>query len=157
FEQAREISKASNIFTTHTPVPAGLERFGFDLIDEHFTEYMQKLGLSREAFIDLGRENMGDYELFSMAVMALNLSSGSNGVAQLHGEVSRYMWQWLYPRVPQDEVPIGAVTNGIHMQSWVSGEMSTLFDRYLNPAWRTDEEDPAIWQDVDAIPDAEIW
>lgn len=157
FEQAREISKASNIFTTHTPVPAGLERFGFDLIDEHFTDYMHKLGLSRDQFIDLGRENMGDYELFSMAVMAINLSSGSNGVAQLHGEVSRRMWQWVYPRVPKDEVPIGAITNGIHMQSWVSSEMAALFDRYLNPAWRTDEESPAIWQDVEGIPDAELW
>lgn len=157
FEQARVIGKASNIFTTHTPVPAGLERFGFDLIDEHFTEYMQKLGLTREQFIDLGREDMGDYQLFSMPVMALSLSSGSNGVAQLHGEVSRHMWQWVYPKVPQDEVPIGAITNGVHMQSWVSGEMSSLFDRYLNPAWRTDEEDPSIWHNIDAIPDAELW
>ncbi len=157
FTQAMQISKASNIFTTHTPVPAGLERFGFDLIDEHFTDYFKEIGLTRDEFINLGREDMGSYELFSMAVMALNLSAGSNGVAQLHGEVSRGMWQWVYPNVPEEEIPIGAVTNGIHMQSWVSAEMAMLFDRYLDPRWRTEEEDPNIWKDVDAIPDNELW
>jgi glycogen phosphorylase len=157
FEQAREISKVSNLFTTHTPVPAGLERFGFDLVDEHFTDYMKTINLDREQFIDLGREDMGDYELFSMPVLAEKLSSSANGVAQLHGKVSRGMWHWVYPDVPETEVPIGAVTNGIHMLSWVSGEMRTLFDRYLNPAWRTSQNDPAIWQDVDDIPSAELW
>jgi starch phosphorylase len=157
FKQALEIGKASNIFTTHTPVPAGLERFGYDLIDEHFTDYMKQLGLTRKEFIDLGREDMGDYELFSMAVFALKVSSGSNAVAQLHGEVSRAMWQWLYPNVPVDEIPINAVTNGVHMQTWVSTEMGALFDRYLAPAWRTDEENSDIWKEVESIPDAELW
>ncbi len=157
FEQAREISRASNLFTTHTPVPAGLERFGFDLIDEHFTDYFPQLGLTREQFIDLGRENMGDYELFSMPVLAVALSSNSNGVAQLHGKVSRDMWHWVYPDVPENEIPIEAITNGIHMMSWVSGEMQSLFDRYLNPAWRTNESDPTIWEGVDDIPGAELW
>jgi glycogen phosphorylase len=157
FDQAREISKASNVFTTHTPVPAGLERFGFDLIDEHFTDYFSEIGLSRETFIDLGREDMGDYELFSMPVLAMNLSCAANGVAQLHGVVSRGMWDWVYPNVPEKEIPIGAITNGIHMLSWVSGEMRSLFDRYLNPAWRTDESNPGIWADVEEIPDAELW
>ena len=157
FDQAREISKAANVFTTHTPVPAGLERFGFDLIDEHFTEYYQELGLTREQFLNLGREDMGDYELFSMPVLAVNLSSGSNGVAQLHGVVSREMWHWVYPNTPVEDIPIGAITNGIHMLSWVSGEMRSLFDRYLNPAWRTNENDPTIWKDVDDIPAAELW
>jgi len=157
FQQAQEISKAANLFTTHTPVPAGLERFGFDLIDEHFTDYMKELGLSREQFIDLGREDMGDYELFSMPVFAQRFSSGSNGVAELHGVVSRKMWQWVYPNVPEKEVPIGSVTNGIHMLSWVSGEMRTLFDRYLNPDWKTREDDPEIWKGVDDIPASELW
>ena len=113
FEQAKALTAASTVFTVHTPVPAGLERFGFDLIDEHFTDLMQELGLSRDQFLDLGRENMGHYELFSMSVMALNLSSGTNGVAELHGQVSREMWQWMYPKVPVHEVPIRAITNGI--------------------------------------------
>ncbi|MCY4018672.1 MAG: alpha-glucan family phosphorylase [Chloroflexi bacterium] len=157
FEQAKALTAASSVFTIHTPVPAGLERFDFDLIDEHFTDLMHQLGLSRDQFFDLGRENMGDYELFSMSVMALNLSSGSNGVAQLHGEVSRDMWKWVYPDVPVHEVPIRAITNGVHVQTWVSQEMAQLFDRYLDPAWRAEESRPEIWEGVSSIPDAELW
>ncbi len=157
FQQAKEITAASCIFTTHTPVPAGLERFGFDLIDEHFTDYYKSLGLSRDQFLDLGRENMGTYELFSMAVLALKLSAGSNGVAKLHGVVSRKLWQWVYPDVPENEIPVGAVTNGIHVQTWISREMGTLLDRYLDPAWREEENRPEIWAQIDAVPDSELW
>jgi starch phosphorylase len=157
FEQAKQVTASSSVFTIHTPVPAGLERFGFDLIDEHFTDLMRELGLSRDQFIDLGREDMGEYELFSMSVMALNMSSGANGVAQLHGVVSRDMWQWVYPNVPVHEVPIGAITNGVHVQTWVSQEMAQLFDRYLDPAWRSEESRPEVWAGVERIPDAELW
>ena len=157
FEQAKALTAASSVFTIHTPVTAGLERFGFDLIDEHFTDYMWQLGLSRDEFLDLGREKMGDYELYSMSVMALNLSSGANGVAELHGAVSRDMWQWVYPGVPVHEVPIRAITNGVHVQTWVSQEMAQLFDRYLDPAWRSQESRASVWQGVMSIPDAELW
>ncbi len=157
FEQARALTAASSVFTVHTPVSAGLERFDFALIDEHFTDMMRELGLSREQFLDLGRENMGDYELFSMSVMALHLSSGTNGVAQLHGAVSREMWRWVYPKVPVHEVPIGAITNGIHVQTWLSQEMAQLFDRYLDPAWRHEETRADVWEGVGSIPDAELW
>ncbi len=156
-DQAKQLTAASSVFTIHTPVPAGLERFGFDLIDEHFTNLMSELGMSRDEFIDLGREDMGSYELFSMSVMALNLSSGANGVAQLHGVVSRDMWQWVYPNVPVHEVPIKAITNGIHVQTWVSQEMGLLFDRYLDPAWRSAASRPEVWKGVESIPDAELW
>lgn len=157
FYQAKEIIAASTVFTVHTPVPAGLERFGYDLIDEHFTEYMRELGLSRDQFIDLGRENMGSYELFSMSVMALAMSYGANGVAKLHGVVSRDMWQWMYPQVPVEEIPIGSVTNGIHVQTWVSREMGTLLDRYLSPAWRTSDWKSETWAGIDSVPDSELW
>lgn len=157
FEQAKAVTAATTVFTIHTPVPAGLERFGFDLIDEHFTDMMHQFGLPRDQFFDLGRENMGHYELFSMSVMALNMSSGTNGVAQLHGVVSRDMWQWVYPGVPVHEVPIRAITNGIHVQTWVSPEMAQLFDRYLDPAWRTEESRAEVWEGVTSIPDAELW
>ncbi len=157
FQQAKAIAQASNVFTTHTSVPAGLERFGYDLMDEHFTDYYRSMGLNRNEFFDLGRENMGDYELFSMAVLALNLSAGSNGVAQLHGVVSRAMWQWLYPNVPVSEIPIDSITNGVHVQTWISQEMATLFDRYLDPSWREEEYRPEIWAKVNDIPDAELW
>ena len=157
FWQAKEITATGNIFTTHTPVPAGLERFGFDLIDEHFTDYYRELGLNRNQFIDLGREHMGDYELFSMPVLALKMSAKANGVAQLHGVVSRKLWQWMYPGVPEQEIPITSITNGVHVETWISNEMAELFDRYLNPRWRDDEWDAAVWQDVDTIPDTELW
>jgi len=157
FLQAKELVAASNVYTVHTPVPAGLERFGFDLIDEHFTDYMKELGLNREEFIDLGREDMGDYELFSLPVMALSMSYGANGVAQLHGVVSRRMWNWVYPELPKEEVPIGAVTNGIHVQTWTSREMGTLLDRYLDPSWRLGDNREEIWGGIDNIPDSELW
>src|SRR5690606_10660337 len=148
FQQAAAITSVSNIFTTHTPVPAGLERFGFDLIDEHFTDYFPSLGLTRDEFIDLGRENMGDYELFSMAVLALRLSGGANAVAKLHGDVSQKMWQWLYPGVPEREVPIISITNGIHVESWIANEIAHVLDRYLDPAWRTEIWRQDIWDGI---------
>lgn len=159
FQQAKLITSMSNLFTTHTPVPAGLERFGYDLIREHFFEtgYHAQLGLSEQQFIDLGRENMGDYELFSMPVLALKLSAAANGVAQLHGVVSRDMWQWMYPQMPVPEIPVGAITNGVHLQTWISNEMSQLLDRYLDPAWRREEWRQEIWSNIDLAPDAEIW
>ncbi|MEO1440040.1 MAG: alpha-glucan family phosphorylase [Chloroflexota bacterium] len=157
FEDAKAIAGSQMVFTTHTPVPAGLERFGFDLIDEHFTDYYQELGLTREQFIDLGREQMDGYQLFSMPVMAERMSTMSNGVAALHGAVSRNMWQWNYPGVPAPEVPIGSVTNGIHLMTWLSREMASLFDRYLDPEWRVDDSSPKVWEAVYNIPDAELW
>ncbi|PJF41245.1 MAG: alpha-glucan phosphorylase [Phototrophicales bacterium] len=157
FSQAKEITTASNIFTTHTPVPAGLERFDFDLIDEHFSDLYPKLGLTREEFLNLGRERLGHDELFSMAVLALKLSSAANGVAKLHGIVSRNMWQWVYPHVPEPEIPIESITNGIHVQTWISREMGTLLDRYLDPSWRQGEDNPEVWENIDSIPDTELW
>lgn len=157
FWTAARICAAANVFTIHTPVPAGLERFGYDLIDEHFPYLWKELGLSREQFHDLGRENMGGFDLFSMPVLAVKLSSATNGVSQLHGAVSRNMWQWMFPDLPEDEVPIDAITNGIHIQSWISSEMAGLFDRYLDPAWREEPDRADIWTDVDRIPDAELW
>jgi starch phosphorylase len=157
FDQAQAILATSSVYTIHTPVPAGLERFGYDLIDEHFPWLWKELGLTREEFHELGREPMGGYDLFSMPVMALKMSSSTNGVSALHGVVSQDMWQWMFPHVPLTEVPIEAITNGIHMQTWVSGEVASLFDRYLDPAWRVNAANEAIWAEVDRIPDTELW
>ena len=115
------------------------------------------MALTREQFHDLGREHMGGFDVFSLPVLALKVSTGANGVSQLHGLVSRTMWQWMFPKVPEDEVPIGAITNGIHIESWISGEMASLFDRYLDPAWRVEPDKPEYWQDADRIPDEELW
>ncbi|MBW4436870.1 MAG: alpha-glucan family phosphorylase [Pleurocapsa minor GSE-CHR-MK-17-07R] len=157
FYEAMTITGASQVFTTHTPVPAGLERFGFDLMDEHFTNYARELGLTREQFLDLGRENMGTYELFSMPVMAVKMSAASNGVAKLHGDVSRRLWQWMSPSFPVKDVPISSVTNGIHTQTWVSRDIAGLLDRYLDPAWRSEDWRPEIWEEIDQVPDSELW
>lgn len=157
FAQALEITRAGNIFTTHTPVPAGLERFEFDLIDEHFGDYSRELGLSREEFLNLGRENVGDHEMFSMPVLAMRLSSRTNGVSGLHAWVSRGMWQSLFPETPLDEVPIQSVTNGIHIESWISEEMAELLDHYLDPAWREEDGRAESWAAVEDIPGDELW
>jgi starch phosphorylase len=157
FQQAREICASSNVFTTHTPVPAGLEQFEINLVGEHLGDYARSLGLTFEQFVDLGRETIDGRQVFSLPVLALRLSAGANGVAELHGVVSRKMWQSMYPGVPQDEVPIQSVTNGIHVQTWISGDMGQLLDRYIDPTWRNDESQPKIWESIDTIPDAELW
>lgn len=157
FHQARQIAASALVFTIHTPVPAGLERFGFDLIDEHFSDYIKEVGITRDEFIDLARESMGDNELFSMSVMALKNSFGANGVAQLHGVVSRDMWQWVYPDLDTHEIPIDAITNGVHAKTWTAYEMGMVFDRYLGPEWREDASNPKVWEKVENIPDSELW
>ncbi len=157
FWEAADIAAAGSVYTIHTPVPAGLERFGYDLIDEHFPYMWEALDLTREEFHDLGREHMGGFDLFSLPVFALRMSSHNNGVSKLHGAVSRAMWQWMFPDIPEHEVPIESVTNGIHIQSWISSEMASLFDRYLDPSWRTEPDNADTWADIDRIPDAELW
>jgi glycogen phosphorylase len=163
FHQAREAVAAGSVFTTHTPVPAGIDRFPPDVMDRYFGDWYGRLGLSRDEFLALGRENPFDpNESFSMAVLAIKLSGQTNGVSQLHGEVSRRLWPGLWPGVPQDEVPIGAVTNGVHALTWVSGDLATLYDRYLGPRWTEEdvtreEQDRRVWQRVDEIPSEELW
>jgi starch phosphorylase len=157
FWEARDILAPSNVFTVHTPVPAGLERFGFDLMNEHLRDYSAQLGISWEEFLSLGRESIGGGDVFALPVLALNMSGQTNGVAKLHGVVSRKMWQWMYPQVPEQEVPISSVTNGVHVQTWISAEMAELFDRYLSPRWRTEDWNPSVWANVTSIPDTELW
>ena len=158
FEQARESSAAGNIFTTHTPVPAGHDRFTPEVMERYFASYYPQLGLDSKRFLALGREKPGqEGELFCMTVLALNLVAHSNGVSALHGEVSRKMWVTAYPGVPTEEVPIGHVTNGVHARSWVSGDMAELYDRYLGPRWADDPMDRAVWERAGQIPDEELW
>ncbi len=158
FAEAKEAATAGNVFTTHTSVPAGIDIFPPQLMDKYFSEYYPRLGLSRGDFLALGRTNPGDpNEPFSMAVLALNLSADANGVSKLHGVVARRMWQSVWPGVPEDEVPIRSLTNGVHFQSWISHDMADLFDRYLGPAWREYPADAELWQRVDEIPDEELW
>ncbi|MBC8264435.1 MAG: alpha-glucan family phosphorylase [Anaerolineales bacterium] len=158
FAEAREAASSGNVFTTHTPVPAGIDRFPPHLMDKYFSNYYKGLGLSREEFLALGRENPADNGApFSMAILALRLAANTNGVSQLHGQVSRRMWQGIWPGVPEDEVPITSVTNGIHIPSWISLSMARLYGRYLGPRWLERPDDQTVWERVDGIPDEELW
>lgn len=157
FAEAREAVAASTLFTTHTPVPAGHDAFTFDLIERYFYTYWPRLGLSREEFFALAHHDLPWGPRFSMTVLALRLSAFHNGVSELHGHVSREMWQELWPGVPVEEIPIGHITNGVHFWSWIAPELAALFDKYLPTDWRDRIDDPAVWQALDAIPDEELW
>ena len=158
FDEAKEVVSATNVFTTHTPVPAGIEVFSIQLIEKYLKDYCSCLGISVDELLALGRQDSNNTnEQFSMAVLALRLAAYSNGVSELHGMVSRNMWKNVWPGVPEDEVPIKSIVNGIHIRSWVSNDMEGLFDRYLGPRWAVDPSDAKIWERVKQIPDDELW
>jgi starch phosphorylase len=158
FDEARQLVMASSVFTTHTPVPAGIDFFSPDLMLKYFRNYFPSLKLDEEGFLALGREDVGNRKQgFSMAVLAIRLADQLNGVSMLHGDVSRKMWHNLWPQVPPDEVPIKHVTNGIHTRSWLSPDMQFLLDRYLSPNWMEDPTDQSVWEGVMQIPDEELW
>jgi glycogen phosphorylase len=162
FDEARELVMASNVFTTHTPVPAGNDRFSFDQIKKYFTNYVSKLGISIEEFLKFGEEplnknNPTKGSSFCMTVLALHLASFNNGVSKLHGEVSRKMWHWMWPDLELDEVPISHITNGVHGRTWISFDMASLLDRYLGPRWTEQPWDHKIWERVKDIPATELW
>jgi starch phosphorylase len=158
FQQAAEAGAAGNLFTTHTPVPAGFDVFPSDLLGRYFGDYAAQLGLSFDEFLGLGRVYPSDTgEQFNMAVLALRQAHHCNAVSKLHGQVTRRMMQSGYPGYPEDEVPVQHVTNGIHTRSFISREMADLLDRYLGGRWSQDTNDPAVWARVDDIPDEELW
>jgi glycogen phosphorylase len=158
FHEAIETVKAGSVFTTHTPVPAGNDMFEQSLVEKYFQKYCHDVGISIEDLLPLGRQNATDKrEPFCMTVLALKLSAGANGVAKLHGEVSRSMWAQTWKGVPQDEVPITSVTNGIHTRSWISQDLADLYDRYLGPGWINSPDDQSIWEGIVEVPDTELW
>ncbi|MBC8490948.1 MAG: alpha-glucan family phosphorylase, partial [Candidatus Marinimicrobia bacterium] len=136
FYEALEVVKSSSIFTTHTPVKAGIDLFGPELIGKYFKDYCKDVGISINELLALGRKDPKDLkEEFSLAILALKLSFKSNAVSKLHGEIARKMWKSLWPEILTEEIPISSVTNGVHHASWISGEMGNLFNRYLGPEW----------------------
>lgn len=158
FGEAKELVAATNIFTTHTPVPAGIDVFPPEMVDRYFAPGCAGLGLSREELLALGRPpSGGPQDGFSMAVLAIRLSAATNGVSKLHRRTSRRMWAGLWPEVPIDDLPITSVTNGVHVRGWISHDMAGLFDAYLGPRWVTDPADQSVWKRVEQIPDAELW
>ena len=154
---AKERVRLSDIFTTHTPVPAGNDQFPLWLIDKYFSHVWSELGLDREQFIDLARHTQDWGDMFSMPVLALRLSEQRNAVSELHGQVSRRMWRFLWPDVREDDVPITHITNGVHTGTWLARRMRVLFERYFGPDWMQRVDDPDMWANIDQIPDGELW
>ncbi|MBM4069063.1 MAG: glycosyltransferase family 1 protein [Planctomycetes bacterium] len=158
FATAREAVMAGTCFTTHTPVPAGNDMFGPQLIEHYFAAYVPQLKLDMQDLMALGRQNPKDYnEPFCMTVLALKLSNISNGVSKLHGSVSRKMWKAIWPELPEAEIPITSITNGVHIRSWLAPEITQLFERYLGIQWEEKPTDHSIWRKIDNIPNAELW
>ena len=160
-EEATTRTRQECIFTTHTPVEAGHDRFTSDLIQYAAHKFSSDLGLTHDAFMDLGRVQAGDaQEPFCMTVLALKHSRAANGVSELHGQISRQMWQGLYPDRPVDEVPIGHITNGIHVAGWMKGPLRRFFRSKLGEGWDRDLNSPPFWQrleDTDFVSDEELW
>ncbi len=157
FAEAFALASAGNVFTTHTPVPAGHDRFPPQLMNKYFEHYYPELGLTKEEFLGLGRINPGAAsETFCMTVLALKCADKANAVSLLHKKVSKEMWKDLWPGFTVEEIPISHVTNGIHVSSWISHDIVDLFERYLGPRWRTEPASEDIWARVKDIPDEEI-
>jgi starch phosphorylase len=157
FDDAVEIIRKTSIFTTHTPVPAGNDEFPLWLVDKYFSGLWEELGLERDEFIDLARNKVSWGETFSMPILAFKFSEYSNGVSELHGQVARKMWNFLWPEKKEREVPITHITNGIHGGTWLARRLGVLFDQYLPNGWREDQDNPEMWEAVLDIPNEELW
>jgi len=157
FESALEEVRRTTIFTTHTPVPAGHDAFPFNLVETHLAGAWGTLGPYRDAFMALGHYDNGSGPLFNMTALALRTASRVNGVSQVHGQVTREMWAPIWPGLQGERRPVRAITNGIHVSTWLSAEMGALFNDQLDADWRDRQDDPAVWLRVLQIPDEELW
>ena len=146
------------VFTTHTPVPAGHDRFHPDLIEEHLGPLRDALGLDYNTFMGLGRvEPQDPHEEFCMTVLALKLSRRANAVSSLHGQVSRTMWSGLFPSRNEDQIPIGHITNGVHTPTWLAPAMRQVYDRHFGPDWPRRAGKPGFWDGIEKVNDGELW
>lgn len=157
FEEAAAKVKAQTVFTTHTPVPAGHDAFGFQMVEQYFNGFWDEMGINREHFLSLGEHQEDWGTAFNMTVLALRQSGLVNGVSELHGRVSREMWQEVWPDKPAEETPITSITNGIHVPTWISSELSYVFDKNLDTNWREEHDNPSVWAKLADMPDAELW
>ncbi|MEA2487639.1 MAG: glycogen phosphorylase, partial [Actinomycetota bacterium] len=159
FDEAWEAVRAATVFTTHTPVPAGIDVYDRDLMKRYFDDFAPQLDLSHEELMQLGNTALApddpEAENFNMAIMGLRLADGANGVSKLHGEVSRSIFSSLWANVPPDEVPIGSITNGVHTSTWLGPEIAEILDRRLAPGWA--ETGEGRWEKVRSVPDSELW
>lgn len=158
FEEAWWAVWSTSVFTTHTAVAAGIDLFPPDLVLRHLGGYFAALGVDAQAVLGLGRTRRDDHgEPFSMALLGLRASAFANGVSRIHGSVSRELWSQAWPNVPVDHVPIGSITNGVHLATWVGPEMAALYDRVTGGRWRSTPADPAAWEPLLAVDDEELW
>ncbi|HWK80080.1 MAG TPA: alpha-glucan family phosphorylase [Thermomicrobiales bacterium] len=155
FEEAQDLVRKATVFTTHTPVPAGHDIYPDTMIDRYFSSYWPEMGIERDEFLALGRH--GDEPGFNFTALSLRLAAHVNGVSDKHGEVSREMWNDLWPGVAIEDTPIGHVTNGVHLRTWISPEMRMVYERYLPRRWREHQESEFVWELIDNIPDGEFW
>ncbi|MFZ7110236.1 MAG: alpha-glucan family phosphorylase [Desulfatiglandales bacterium] len=158
FNEALEYVRLTSVFTTHTPVPAGIDTFHPELMRTYFDPFARAMGISFDVLLGYGRQDPRDREEeFCMTVLALRLSTWNNGVSRLHARVSRRMWQKIWPKTPEIDLPIVHVTNGVHIPSWISKDMAENYDRYLGPRWIEDPDNVKVWERVDKIPNTELW
>ncbi len=157
FEEAVEAVRANAIFTTHTPVPAGHDEFHYGMVDHYFQRYWNHLGLPRDKVFELGKDGYRTGDRFSMTVLAIKLSNYRNGVSQLHGKVSQHIWHDLWPNLPEEEVPIGAITNGVHTPSWMVSDVQKLTARTFGEDWKDFLTDAEYWQRSVELPKADFW
>jgi starch phosphorylase len=157
FDAALEEVRRTTVFTTHTPVPAGHDAFPFSLVETHLANCWGTLGNYRDRFMALGAYDNGSGTQFNMTALALRTSDSVNAVSQMHGVVTREMWGPIWPSTPEDQRPVRAITNGVHMPTWLSNEMAALFDEYLPSDWRDRHDEPELWAVVHEIPDEALW
>jgi starch phosphorylase len=157
YAEAFERVRQTTVFTTHTPVPAGHDVFPFHLMEKYFHSYWPSLGLDRDGFLRLGLNPQQPQAGFNMTVFALKASGYKNAVSLKHTEVTRRIWQSLWPDASEDQVPIEGVTNGVHLATWIEPKMEILFNTYLGPNWLVEQDDPHVWEFIDRIPDEELW
>ena len=158
FEVAKDIASSKTVFTTHTPVPAGNDIFPIGLVEKYFKEFWPRLGLDREEFLKLGMKPCTDLEPgFNMGILALKVAGKKNGVSKLHGAVSRELFGDVWPEIAANESPITYVTNGIHTCSWLAPTLKELYNKYLIPYWQDNIHKNEVWENINNIPDEELW
>jgi starch phosphorylase len=157
FDEALEEIRRTTVFTTHTPVPAGHDAFPFHLVEKHLAGCWGTLGPYHDRFLALGSHDNGGGAQFNMTALALRSAAKVNAVSRLHGQVTRAMWGSIWPGVPESDRPVASVTNGVHVLTWIANDLAELFTKHLGSGWRDRQDDPALWDGVLSIPDAELW
>jgi starch phosphorylase len=157
FDDALEEVRRTTVFTTHTPVPAGHDAFPFHLVEKHLASCWGEIGQYRQRFLSLGEYDSGHGPQFNMTALALRTAANVNGVSALHGEVTRAMWQPIWPELPVERVPVKSITNGVHVPTWIAGAMLDLFNKHLGPGWLDQQDETTFWDRLNEIPDEELW